>query len=52
MRDKRGTGRYVTQQEKILLLFGGGMTLAKGMETTGLIDLIGNAVAQNQLSKL
>jgi sodium-dependent dicarboxylate transporter 2/3/5 len=34
----------------ILLLFGGGMTLAKGMEKTGLIDLIGTAVAQNQLS--
>lgn len=34
----------------ILLLFGGGMTLAKGMETTGLIDLIGTTVAENQLS--
>ena len=26
------------------------MTLAKGMETTGLIDLIGTTVAENQLS--
>ena len=34
----------------ILLLFGGGMTLAKGMETTGLIAIIGDAVANNQLS--
>lgn len=34
----------------ILLLFGGGMTLAKGMETTGLIGIIGDAVANNQLS--
>ena len=34
----------------ILLLFGGGMTLAKGMETTGLIGIIGDAVANNNLS--
>jgi sodium-dependent dicarboxylate transporter 2/3/5 len=34
----------------ILLLFGGGMTLARGMETTGLIGIIGDAVANNQLS--
>ena len=36
----------------ILLLFGGGMTLAKGMETTGLINIIADLVAQNQMSAL
>ncbi len=29
----------------ILILFGGGLTLAKGMETTGLIQLVGEAIA-------
>jgi len=29
----------------ILILFGGGMCLARGMETTGLIQLIGSAIA-------
>ena len=33
-----------------LIAFGGGMTLAKGMETTGLIGIIGDAVANNNLS--
>ena len=35
----------------ILILFGGGMTLAKGMETTGLIQVLGDTIANNnQLS--
>ncbi|MFO7826691.1 MAG: DASS family sodium-coupled anion symporter [Cyclobacterium sp.] len=33
----------------ILLLFGGGMTLAKGMETAGIIQQIGSYIADNQL---
>ena len=36
----------------ILLLFGGGMTLAKGMETTGLINIIADVVAENPMSTL
>jgi sodium-dependent dicarboxylate transporter 2/3/5 len=36
----------------ILLLFGGGMTLAKAMETTGLINVIADMVAQNPMSSL
>ena len=36
----------------ILLLFGGGMTLAKGMESTGLIQIIADVVAQNPMSTL
>ncbi len=31
----------------ILILFGGGLTLAKGMEITGLIQLIGNSISDN-----
>lgn len=31
----------------ILILFGGGLTLAKGMEITGLIQLIGNSISCN-----
>jgi sodium-dependent dicarboxylate transporter 2/3/5 len=31
----------------ILILFGGGLTLAKGMEITGLIQLIGNSISGN-----
>lgn len=31
----------------ILILFGGGMTLAKGMEKSGIIQVIGEYVAQN-----
>lgn len=34
----------------ILLLFGGGITLAKAMETTGLINVISDMVAQNPMS--
>lgn len=36
----------------ILLLFGGGMTLAKGMEKSGLVNIIAEVVSQNQLSVL
>ncbi len=36
----------------ILLLFGGGMTLAKAMEHAGLVDIIAEVIAQNQLSTL
>ena len=36
----------------ILLLFGGGMTLAKAMETAGLVNIIADVIAQNQLSVL
>jgi sodium-dependent dicarboxylate transporter 2/3/5 len=32
----------------ILLLFGGGMTLAKAMETAGFVDMIGEAISQYQ----
>jgi len=34
----------------ILLLFGGGMTLAKAMEHAGLVSIIADVIAQNQLS--
>ncbi|MCF6352865.1 MAG: DASS family sodium-coupled anion symporter [Cyclobacteriaceae bacterium] len=34
----------------ILILFGGGMTLAKAMEHAGLVDIIAQVIAQNQLS--
>ena len=36
----------------ILLLFGGGMTLAKAMESTGLINIIADLVAQNPMSSI
>ena len=36
----------------ILLLFGGGMSLAKGMESTGLINIIADYVAQNPMSSI
>lgn len=36
----------------ILLLFGGGMTLAKAMEHAGLVNIIADVIAQNQLSVL
>jgi len=32
----------------ILILFGGGMTLAKAMETAGFVDMIGEAISQHQ----
>lgn len=36
----------------ILLLFGGGMTLAKAMETTGIINIIADLVSQNPMSSV
>jgi len=36
----------------ILLLFGGGMTLAKAMETTGIIQVIAEIVEQNPMSSI
>lgn len=36
----------------ILLLFGGGMTLAKGMEHAGLVSIIADVIAQNHFSIL
>ena len=36
----------------ILLLFGGGMSLAKAMETTGIIQVIADIVEQNPMSSL
>ncbi|MCB0497105.1 MAG: DASS family sodium-coupled anion symporter [Cyclobacteriaceae bacterium] len=36
----------------ILLLFGGGMTLAKAMEKTGIVDLISDVISQNHFSIL
>jgi sodium-dependent dicarboxylate transporter 2/3/5 len=36
----------------ILLLFGGGITLAKAMETTGLIQIIADIVAKNPMSSV
>jgi len=36
----------------ILLLFGGGLALAKAMETTGLISIIADLVAQNPMSSV
>jgi sodium-dependent dicarboxylate transporter 2/3/5 len=36
----------------ILLLFGGGLTLAKAMESTGLINIIAELVAQNPMSSI
>jgi len=36
----------------ILLLFGGGMTLARAMETTGLINVVADLVAENPMSSI
>jgi sodium-dependent dicarboxylate transporter 2/3/5 len=36
----------------ILLLFGGGLTLAKAMESTGLINIIADMVSQNRMSSI
>ncbi len=36
----------------ILLLFGGGISLAKAMENTGLINVIADLVSQNQMSSV
>ena len=32
----------------ILLLFGGGLCLARGMESTGIVQLVGDTISQNQ----
>jgi len=54
---KKGKGLVPWEATKrlpwgILLLFGGGMTLAKAMETTGLIQIIANLVAENPMSSI
>jgi sodium-dependent dicarboxylate transporter 2/3/5 len=54
---KKGKGLVPWEATKrlpwgILLLFGGGMTLAKAMETTGLIQIIADLVAQNPMSAI
>jgi solute carrier family 13 (sodium-dependent dicarboxylate transporter), member 2/3/5 len=54
---KKGVGLVPWEATKrlpwgILLLFGGGMTLAKAMETTGLIQIIADLVSQNPMSSI
>jgi solute carrier family 13 (sodium-dependent dicarboxylate transporter), member 2/3/5 len=54
---KKGVGLVPWEATKrlpwgILLLFGGGMTLAKAMETTGLIQIIAELVSQNPMSSI
>ncbi len=36
----------------ILILFGGGLALAKGMSVSGIVDLVANAIAQSEISIL
>ncbi len=36
----------------ILILFGGGLALAKGMSTTGIVDLVANAISNSNISIL
>ena len=36
----------------ILILFGGGLALAKGMSTSGIVDLVANAIATSEISIL
>lgn len=36
----------------ILILFGGGLALAKGMSTSGIIDMVANAIASSDISIL
>jgi len=36
----------------ILILFGGGLALAKGMNVTGIVDLVANAIASSEISIL
>lgn len=36
----------------ILILFGGGLALAKGMSASGIVDLVSNAIAQSEISIL
>ncbi|MBK9793612.1 MAG: anion permease [Sphingobacteriales bacterium] len=38
--------RYEANGLGILILFGGGLALAKGLEEAGLIQLLGNVLAQ------
>jgi len=57
IKHKKGQGLVPWKATKrlpwgILLLFGGGMTLAKAMETTGLIQVIADLVSQNPMSSL
>ena len=36
----------------ILILFGGGLALAQGMSTSGIVDMVANAIAQSEISVL
>ncbi|KQC31154.1 SLC13 family permease [Flagellimonas eckloniae] len=36
----------------ILILFGGGLALAKGMSTSGIVDMVANAIAASEISIL
>ncbi|MGD1947084.1 MAG: SLC13 family permease [Croceivirga sp.] len=36
----------------ILILFGGGLALAKGMSASGIVDLVANTIAQSEISVL
>src|SRR5690606_26575203 len=36
----------------ILILFGGGLALAEGMSTSGIVDMVANAIAQSEISIL
>lgn len=36
----------------ILILFGGGLALAKGMSTSGIVDMVANGIAQSEISIL
>ncbi len=36
----------------ILILFGGGLALAKGMSTSGIVDMVANAIATSEISIL
>ncbi len=36
----------------ILILFGGGLALAQGMSTSGIVDLVANGIAQSEISIL
>lgn len=36
----------------ILILFGGGLALAEGMSTSGIVDMVANSIAQSEISVL
>jgi sodium-dependent dicarboxylate transporter 2/3/5 len=36
----------------ILILFGGGLALAEGMSTSGIVDMVANAIAQSEITIL